>query len=62
LVDFIKSSPRIDGCDEILLPGEPERRMLAQRTRDGIFLDEGNWSQLTNLATKIQVTAPALTA
>ena len=58
LADFVKSCPRVAGCDEILLPGDPERRVLAQRTRDGITLDDGNWSQLTNLAVKLGVEAP----
>jgi uncharacterized oxidoreductase len=58
LVDFITSCPRVEGCDEILLPGDPERRVLAERAKKGIPLDDGNWKQLTTLAEKLEVDSP----
>ena len=57
LVEYIKSCPRIDGCEEILLPGDPERRLLAQRTAEGICLDEENWNALVKLGEKLGVVA-----
>ncbi len=59
LVDFVTSCPRVAGCDEILLPGDPERRTMAARNRDGIPLDDGNWSQLADLAKRLNVPTPA---
>ncbi|HEX4131504.1 MAG TPA: Ldh family oxidoreductase [Pirellulales bacterium] len=59
LCDFVKSCPRIEGCDEILLPGDPERRTLVSRGKQGVFLDEGNWKQLADLAAKLAIAAPA---
>ena len=50
LIDYIKSCPRVDGCDEILLPGDPERRLAEKRSREGITLDEENWKALVKLA------------
>lgn len=58
LVEFIRCCPRIEGVDEILLPGDPERRMLAKRSAEGIPLDEGNFKQLAALAERLGVTAP----
>lgn len=58
LVEFVKSCPRIEGCDEILMPGDPERRTLAQRSASGIPLDDGNWGQLVSLAGKLKVDVP----
>ncbi len=58
LIDFVRSCPRIEGVEEILLPGDPERRTLAERTRSGIPIDEGNWAQLAELAEKLGVQAP----
>ena len=55
LVAFMRGCPRVDGCDAIQLPGDPERRVKAQRQAGGIPLDEGNWSQLTALAKKLGV-------
>ncbi len=59
LVDFVRDCPRVGGVDEILLPGDPERRTLAERTDHGIPLDEGNWQALTSLADKLGVAQPA---
>jgi LDH2 family malate/lactate/ureidoglycolate dehydrogenase len=60
LVDYVRSCPRIDGVPEIVLPGDPERRLATQRQRDGIFLDDENWKALVKLGQKLGVTAPAL--
>jgi len=58
LVDYVTSCPRIDGSQEILLPGDPERKILARRAADGIFLDDENWRALTELASQVNVAAP----
>jgi hydroxycarboxylate dehydrogenase B len=43
---FVKSSrPRAEG-GEVLLPGEPEQRSKAERTRNGIPIEEATWKQL----------------
>lgn len=58
LVAFMRSCPRVAGVDEIQLPGDPERRVLAERSASGVPLDEGNWRQLAELAGKLGVKAP----
>jgi uncharacterized oxidoreductase len=58
-VSFVREGPRIEGCTEILLPGDPERRMLAERTERGIPFDEGNWNQLVKIAERLSVAVPA---
>lgn len=60
LIDYIKSCPRVDGCDEILLPGDPERRLAEKRQRDGITLDEENWKALVKLGGSLSVSVPAV--
>ena len=59
LAEFVRGCPTIDGASEILLPGDPERRMLAARSRDGIPLDDGNWAELVKLAGRLGVQKPA---
>jgi len=59
LTEYIKSCPRVEGCEEIVLPGDPERRLAAQRVRDGIFLDEENWGALVKLGGQLGVQSPA---
>jgi uncharacterized oxidoreductase len=59
LLEFVRGCPRVDDCREILLPGDPERRMLAERNKQGIPFDDGNWQQLCKLADRFGVRAPA---
>ncbi|HWB09509.1 MAG TPA: Ldh family oxidoreductase [Pirellulales bacterium] len=59
LCRFVRGCPRVEGVDEIQLPGDPERRVLAKRQTQGVPLDDGNWRQLTSLAEKLGVAAPA---
>jgi uncharacterized oxidoreductase len=61
LVSFVRACPRIAGCSEILLPGDPERRTLAERSKGGISFDDGNWGQLAKLAEKLAVELPTTT-
>ena len=58
LVDFVRGCPRIEGVQEILLPGDPERRALASRTATGIPMDDGNWNELVKLAGRLNVEVP----
>jgi hydroxycarboxylate dehydrogenase B len=58
LVEYVKSCPRIEGLDEIVLPGDPERRLAAQRRKAGIFLDDENWQALVKLGNTLGVHAP----
>jgi LDH2 family malate/lactate/ureidoglycolate dehydrogenase len=37
LADRIRSARRAEGCDEILMPGEPEARQEARRLKAGIL-------------------------
>ncbi|MBX7166364.1 MAG: Ldh family oxidoreductase [Pirellulales bacterium] len=59
LLTFIRGCPRIDGVDRITLAGDPERAVLAERTRSGVPFDDGNWQQLVDLAGRLKVAAPA---
>jgi LDH2 family malate/lactate/ureidoglycolate dehydrogenase len=57
LVKFIRECPRVAGVEEILLPGDPERKSLAKKLAEGISIDEGNWKQLAELGAKLGVPA-----
>lgn len=60
LEDFVRSVPLIDGVKEVTLPGDPERRVLADRTAKGIPLDDGNWQALLKLAGELNVAVPSV--
>ena len=51
----LKDTPRAEGCDEILLPGEPEWRSKAERERTGIPLPQKTWDRLVETATALGV-------
>lgn len=59
LAAFVRDCPRIDGVEEVLLPGDPERRTLTARQAGGIPLDDGNWGQLAALAGRLKVVPPS---
>lgn len=62
LVGFIRDCPRCEGVDEILLPGDPERRVYHRRSIEGIPLDAGNWQELVKLAAELAVEPPEVAA
>jgi ureidoglycolate dehydrogenase (NAD+) len=58
-VDAIKSLPPADGIAELLAPGESGRRTGAERAATGIPLGPKVWRDLTEVATTLDVPAPA---
>lgn len=57
---YVRGVPLIDGVKEIYLPGDPERKTMADRQANGIPLDDGNWKALVDMAEKLGVAVPAL--
>jgi LDH2 family malate/lactate/ureidoglycolate dehydrogenase len=55
LVGIIKSTPVAPGYDEVLVAGEPEWRIEAERLRDGIPIAEGNWEALVKAGERVGV-------
>jgi hydroxycarboxylate dehydrogenase B len=55
LVDYVRACPTADDCPSIMLPGDPERRLLAKAKEEGIFLDEENFAALAKLADQLEV-------
>lgn len=45
----IADSQPAQGCDRVLLPGEPERIVAAQRSRDGVPIPATTWAELQQL-------------
>jgi uncharacterized oxidoreductase len=55
LFEWVKSAPVAEGSAEILIPGEPEARLEAERRRDGIPIEEETWSQIEGVAREVGV-------
>ena len=60
LVGHVKSAAPAPGYDEVLVAGDPEWRMEAERLRDGIPIAPGNWETLVKAAARVNVPPPAL--
>ncbi len=58
LESFVRNTPRREGVERVILPGDPERELLAKRKVQGIPLDEGNWTELVKLADALGVAVP----
>lgn len=52
---YMRSSPPAKGVQEVLLPGEPEFRLLQERLQHGIPLDDATWNQIQQTATSLKV-------
>lgn len=59
LVRTMKSTPVAPGYEEVLVAGDPEWRTEAERRRNGIPLEEGNWDKLVKTAAQLKVALPA---
>ena len=57
LASFMRSCPTVPGVSEISLPGDPERRLFAERSARGVPFDDGNWGQLLKLGQELGVSA-----
>jgi uncharacterized oxidoreductase len=55
--EFVKTSPPAAGFTEVLYPGEPEYRTEQTRRRDGIFVEEETWQEITDLMKELKVEA-----
>ena len=54
-VEFIRATKPVAGVEEVLIPGDPERRTRAERTRNGIPLPDDTWAAIVNTARDVGV-------
>jgi len=58
LIDGIKALPKAEGFREVFVPGEPEERAFAERSKNGIPLPEGTVRNLRAISEKLGVKLP----
>ncbi len=58
LLRTVRESPTAPGFEEILIPGEPERRSKENRLRDGIYIEAKTWGDIVDLAEELRVPIP----
>src|SRR5216683_1559824 len=55
LFGWVKATPLAEGTTEILIPGEPEARLEAERRANGIAIEDQTWSQIETTAAELGV-------
>jgi uncharacterized oxidoreductase len=55
LIEYVKSSPKLPGVDEILFPGEIEAKERKKRLENGIFIEDETWNQIVKTAEDLGV-------
>ncbi len=60
LVGMMKTTPAAPGYDEVLVAGDPEWRIEAERLKNGIPIAEGNWDSLCKAAARVGVASPMI--
>jgi uncharacterized oxidoreductase len=58
VADYVRTTPQAEGVEEILLPGDPERRTLGRRLAEGIPIEDAHWAKLTELAARLRTAIP----
>ena len=56
MIDELKRSPRMEGCAEILMPGEMESRMFEKNKREGVTVSPEVLKGLNDFARRIGIT------
>src|ERR1700722_19025657 len=54
-VDYFKNTKPAAGIDAVLIPGEPEAKMRADRTENGVPLPDDTWAAIVNTAREVGV-------
>src|SRR5881227_2881443 len=53
--DFIRATKPVSGVDAVLIPGDPERKMRAERTANGVPLPDETWAAIVATAREVGV-------
>jgi hydroxycarboxylate dehydrogenase B len=54
-IEFIRATKPVAGVDSVLIPGDPERKMRAERTQNGVPLPDDTWAAIVNTARDVGV-------
>ena len=55
LADILHDTPPAAGYERVLLPGEPERTLAAQRAEDGVDVVASTWENIASEAAALGV-------
>jgi len=58
--DFIRATKPVAGVDQVLVPGDTERRMRTERTANGVPLPDDTWAAIVNTAREVGVSEASI--
>ena len=58
MIRYLKNTPPIAGVEEVLTPGEPEKKTEADRKKNGIFVEDETWGQIAAIGREFNVNIP----
>ena len=59
-VNYFKDTKPATGIDTVLIPGEPEAAMRAERTKNGVPLPDDTWAAIVNTAREVGVSEASI--
>lgn len=59
-IDYFKNTKPAAGVDAVLIPGEPEAKMRAERTKNGVPLPDDTWAAIVNTAREVGVSEASI--
>ena len=59
-VDFIRATKPVAGVEQVLIPGDPERKTRAERARNGVPLPDDTWAAIVNTARDVGVSETSI--
>ena len=57
-IAYFKSAKPVKGVNEVLVPGEPERAVRAERTANGVPLSDETWGAICGAAKSVGASVP----
>ena len=62
ITDYVKSARPAQGVDAVMVPGDPERKSMAERRAKGIPIDDQTWREILESAEVVGIKEPAFLA
>ena len=59
-VDFIRATKPAAGVEQVLIPGDPERKTRAERSKNGVPLPDDTWAAIVNTAREVGVSETSI--
>ena len=54
-IDYFKNTKPMQGVEQVLIPGEPEAKLRAERTANGVPLPDETWAAIVATARDVGV-------